>query len=102
MIFLNRNGNIKIVNEDKGLWKNGVWYSNDNWSYTRTKWYQNSMWQTSKDYDVIEDKVYSGSDALECIDCEMVIGKYEDHDYDGRCYACWRLISETARYYGDF
>ena len=36
------------------------------------------------------------------IDCEMVIGKYEDHDYDGRCYHCWRLMNETARYYGDF
>ena len=103
MIFLNRNGDVKIVNENKGIWKDNVWYSNGNWEYTKTKWYQNSVWKSSEDYETIsvEDKVYS-KDALECIDCEMVIGKYEDHDYDGRCYHCWRLMSETARYYGDF
>ena len=103
MIFLNRNGDVKIVNEKKGIWKDGIWYSNGNWEYTRNKWYQKSVWKSSEDYEIIsvEDKVYS-NDELECIDCEMVIGKYEDHDYDGRCYHCWKLMNETARYYGDF
>jgi len=105
MIFLNRNGDIKIVNENKGIWKNGNWYSNGNWEYTRTKWYQKSSWKSSDDYEIItvdENKTYSKNDDLICIDCDDLIGKYEDHDYDGRCYSCWRLISETARYYGDF
>ena len=105
MIFLNRNGDIKIVNENKGIWKNGNWYSNGNWEYTRTKWYQKSSWKSSDDYEIItvdENKTDSKNDDLICIDCDDLIGKYEDHDYDGRCYSCWRLISETARYYGDF
>ena len=105
MIFLNRNGDIKIVNENKGIWKDGNWYSNGNWDYTRKKWYHKSSWKSSDDYEIItvdENKTYSKNDDLICIDCDDLIGKYEDHDYDGRCYSCWRLISETARYYGDF
>ena len=105
MIFLNRNGDIKIVNENKGIWKDGNWYSNGNWDYTRKKWYHKSSWKSSDDYEIItvdENKTYSKNDDLICIDCDDLIGKYEDHDYDGRCYSCWRLISETSRYYGDF
>ena len=118
MIFLNRNGDIKIVNENKGIWKDGNWYSNGNWDYTRKKWYQRQTelnnrimenvelhrggrWDTSEEYGIIENDI--DNDGINrCTDCDEVIGKYEDHDYDGRCYSCWRLISETARYYGDF
>ena len=93
---------IKIVNENKGIWKNGNWYSNGNWEYTRTKWYSRFGGRSANDYEIIENKVYEENDVSRCTDCDEVIGKYEDHDYDGRCYSCWRLETETARYYGDF
>ena len=118
MIFLNRNGDVKIVNENKGIWKDGNWYSNGNWDYTRKKWYQRQTelnnrimenvelhrggrWDTSEEYGIIENEIVN-DDIARCTDCDEVIGKYEDHDYDGRCYSCWRLETETARYYGDF
>lgn len=31
LVFLDRHGNYKIMNEDKGSWNDGVWYSNNSW-----------------------------------------------------------------------
>ena len=31
LVFLDRHGNYKIMNEDKGSWNDGVWYSNSSW-----------------------------------------------------------------------
>ena len=31
LVFLDRHGNYKIMNEDKGSWSDGVWYSNSSW-----------------------------------------------------------------------
>ena len=31
LVFLDRHGNYKIMNEDKGEWKNGIWYSNSSY-----------------------------------------------------------------------
>lgn len=31
LAFLDRHGNYKLFNEDKGLWDNGVWYSNSSY-----------------------------------------------------------------------
>ena len=31
LVFLDRHGNYKIMNEDKGSWHDGVWYSNNSW-----------------------------------------------------------------------
>jgi hypothetical protein len=31
LVFLDRHGNYKIMNENKGAWNNGVWYSNNSW-----------------------------------------------------------------------
>ena len=31
LVFLDRHGNYKIMNEDKGSWHDGVWYSNSSW-----------------------------------------------------------------------
>ena len=31
LVFLDRHGNYKIMNEDKGSWHDGVWYSNGSW-----------------------------------------------------------------------
>ena len=31
LVFLDRHGNYKIMNEEKGSWNDGVWYSNSSW-----------------------------------------------------------------------
>jgi len=31
LVFLDRHGNYKIMNEDKGSWHDGIWYSNSSW-----------------------------------------------------------------------
>lgn len=31
LVFLDRHGNYKIMNENKGSWHDGVWYSNNSW-----------------------------------------------------------------------
>ena len=31
LVFLDRHGNYKIMNEDKGSWDNGIWYSNSSY-----------------------------------------------------------------------
>jgi len=31
LVFLDRHGNYKIMNEEKGSWNDGVWYSNNSW-----------------------------------------------------------------------
>ena len=31
LVFLDRHGNYRIMNEEKGSWHNGVWYSNSSW-----------------------------------------------------------------------
>ena len=31
LVFLDRHGNYRIMNEDKGHWNNGVWYSNNSY-----------------------------------------------------------------------
>jgi hypothetical protein len=31
LVFLDRHGNHKIMNESKGIWDDGVWYSNDSY-----------------------------------------------------------------------
>ena len=31
LVFLDRHGNYKIMNEDKGSWNDGIWYSNSSW-----------------------------------------------------------------------
>ena len=52
LVFLDRHGNYKIMNEDKGEWKDGIWYSNSSWkkpepivykmpSYNRSTGYPN-------------------------------------------------------------
>lgn len=51
LVFLDRHGNHKIMNEGKGQWDNGVWYSNDsykpyvapvtNWYNTKYDWKSN-------------------------------------------------------------
>jgi glutamine amidotransferase len=44
LVFLDVDGNYKIFNEDKGVWDDGIWYSNNSYkqvdySYSRTKSY---------------------------------------------------------------
>ncbi len=48
LVFLDRHGNHKIMNEHKGQWDDGVWYSNDSYkpyvapvlySYPKRAWY---------------------------------------------------------------
>ena len=51
LVFLDRHGNHKIMNESKGQWDDGVWYSNDsykpyvapvtNWYNTKYDWKSN-------------------------------------------------------------
>ena len=31
LVFLDRHGNYKIMNEEKGSWNDGIWYSNSSW-----------------------------------------------------------------------
>ena len=35
MIFLNRNNEVKIINESLGMWINGNWVSNNHWQETQ-------------------------------------------------------------------
>lgn len=97
MIFLNKHGEIKIVNEKRGAWIDGCWFSNENWNYTKKL----DSW-TNRYWDNWEDTTYTKKHDNECSDCDVEIGKYESNDYDGKCYSCWNLMTETNRYYGDF
>ena len=50
-VFLDRHGNANIFNEDKGVWDNGVWYSNTSYRPyipTYTTPYK-SQWQKAKE-----------------------------------------------------
>ena len=37
VILLYQSGNFIILNEKKGVWADGVWYSNQHWKYTLTR-----------------------------------------------------------------
>jgi glutamine amidotransferase len=53
LIFLDRHGNHKIMNESKGQWDDGVWYSNNSYKpYVApvTPWENKSNWYDTK-YD---------------------------------------------------
>lgn len=42
MILLNKNGTHWILNENKGIWENGIWFSNG--SYKKVKYFNYSDW----------------------------------------------------------
>jgi glutamine amidotransferase len=53
LVFLDRHGNHKIMNEHKGQWDDGVWYSNDSYKpYVApvSTWENKSSWYDTK-YD---------------------------------------------------
>ena len=53
LVFLDRHGNYRIMNEQKGSWHDGVWYSNSSWKkpepikYTGYDWTKQSTHRTS-------------------------------------------------------
>lgn len=53
LVFLDRHGNYRIMNEDKGHWNNGVWYSNNSYkkpepvTYTGYDWSKQGTHRTS-------------------------------------------------------
>ena len=51
LVFLDRHGNYKIMNEDKGSWHNGIWYSN-------------SSWKKPEPVQYMIPKYYRGSDSI--------------------------------------
>ena len=55
LVFLDRHGNFNIMNEEKGHWYNGVWYSND--SHKERK-YIPTTW---KNYNK-QDTLFAGGD----------------------------------------
>jgi len=78
LVFLDRHGNYRIMNEDKGHWNNGIWYSNNSYkkpepvTYTGYDWTKQGTQRTSlpsaaKDYSSL-----ASSDWLIC---------NEDYDY---------------------
>lgn len=60
LIFLDRHGNHNILNESKGTWDNGVWYSNTSYkpyvapvtpSYSKSTYdWKNKSWHDDDDY----------------------------------------------------
>ena len=65
LIFLDRHGNHNILNEAKGDWDNGIWYSNNSYkpyipvatpSYSKSTYdWKNKKWNYPKDSDYYED-----------------------------------------------
>ena len=61
LVFLDRHGNFNIMNEEKGHWYNGVWYSNDSHKerqatfdyYKGRNWNHSDVWQDNKKQDTL-------------------------------------------------
>lgn len=54
LIFLDRHGNVEIFNESKGVWDEGIWYSNS--SYLKPKPIERTPWKSP----VEPPKYYNG------------------------------------------
>ena len=50
LVFLDRHGNYKIMNESKGSWNDGVWYSNSSWKKPEPIKYIPSFSRSVKNY----------------------------------------------------
>lgn len=84
LIFLDAEGNHSIVNEHLGMWKDGVWYSNDSgfrraaWSIW--SWEDEDPWENRRDRWAVSDDNY----AELCLWCEEPIDwdAFEDWGFE--------------------
>lgn len=105
------NGNIKIFNESKGYWDNGIWYSNGgykqypltyNTRYTRNynHWGNGVAWMDDDDYynDGIVKRVYN---MIPSAEQEKTIKQFMDGSIIAPmrqtivCKSCGKLLFET-------
>jgi hypothetical protein len=77
LVFLDRHGNYRIMNEDKGHWNNGVWYSNSS--------YKKPEPVTYKGYDWTKQGTHCTSLPAASKSCSLASGDWvvcnEDYDY---------------------
>jgi len=93
MIFLNRDNEVKIINESLGMWIGGNWFSNNHWQETQ----KFNLWN----HNNYETRIVYNDNKKHCIECEYEIGKYESNQYNGLCYSCFQLSIENDRFYGE-
>ena len=78
LVFLDRHGNYRIMNEKKGSWHDGVWYSNSSWkkpepvTYTGYDWTKQSTHRTSLPVAAKDSCSFASGDWIIC---------NEDYDY---------------------
>lgn len=56
LAFLDRHGNHHIFNEDKGVWENGVWYSNSSFRPYVSTYQPPTVWQPRKEIPKHQEK----------------------------------------------
>jgi len=44
LAFMNKHGEVKLINEDEGNWNNGIWYSNHSYEKSKVSKYDGDMW----------------------------------------------------------
>ncbi len=78
LVFLDRHGNYRIMNEKKGSWHDGVWYSNSSWkkpepvTYKGYDWTKQSTHRTSLPVAAKDSCSFASGDWVIC---------NEDYDY---------------------
>jgi hypothetical protein len=92
LIILDNKENVTIVNEDLGLWKNGVWYSNDGLFVPKLyKHYDYDYNTVSEGKEYIEYCFYCGEELL---DSDTLLC---DDDFPACCDACYTIGNEVYK-----
>jgi hypothetical protein len=98
LAFLNEDGSYLILNEQKGSWNGGSWYSNDSWKKPKYKW-------TPKKYKSLPAPEYNYASKVPCDYCKKEITMWELSAYDlfsfveGYCTECEKKLLDTSIIY---
>ena len=92
LVFLDNKGQSTIVNEDRGIWKNDIWFSND--SFKSCNVYERFNFNSVSNYEVDSYNFGFEKDVLSCYDCGGAL--FEPFEIDNEI--CLECIKED-RYY---
>lgn len=96
MIIMANSGKIHFLNEEKGHWNKGVWYSNDSYEDNYKYWTKVDKENDLSFVDYYNDWVNSESDCDFCDFCSSVINKsiysFNDSNLCDHCYN--RFVTE--------
>lgn len=70
LITLDINGDVAIFNESSGHWKDGVWFSNNSYSYAKTVYYM-QKWPSSDKWYPPEKKKETTLEFYYCDGCNL-------------------------------